>query len=479
MATAGLALPTIAKAIPSAVVSLPVGVPASCISPGAAQGEDMGRSKHLNDSEEVNHITELTRIGKGAYARPRMKKVGEKRELRYDFHFEEMAPGRNSAANEWSAYGVTGGNNAFNTIGRDMRVRYPAYDLVFRLYEGDKEICPGDLVSFRLGLVRDHLPAIWGEWVHDGLRYKVSVMAVPSDERGNAYDLYKIEIQNTTEELFARETQELKASLYKSFQQTFRRTGLYEGYMWFGVEKESESMYGFWGHAPLVWPARAIDPHDPMLTATFRKMERMANQWGAGLYSDAATSSWPYGSVDWAISYILRGEPDKTLAVFCAFTDTAGLTYSWSEFYHSPTNTTMGDQPHGWADAQWLALYRHLFVMENGSTLLLTPATLRRWQQGDKPIKLVSVPTHFGYLDLTVEPRPDGSHLDYQFKLDPKGDQASRTLDKIVVDARTSCGRKIKRVSLNGQSYENFFNEQVLIPQALRNKEYRLQVDIE
>ena len=120
-----------------------------------------------------------------------------------------------------------------------------------------------------------------------------------------------------------------------------------------------------------------------------------------------------------------------------------------------------------------------LFVMEDGSSLLLTLATLRRWQQGGKPVRLVNVPTHFGYLDLSVEPRRDGSHLDYQFKLDPKGDQASRTLDKIVVDARTSCGRKIKRVSLNGQSYENFFNEQVLIPQALRNKEYRLQVDIE
>jgi len=120
-----------------------------------------------------------------------------------------------------------------------------------------------------------------------------------------------------------------------------------------------------------------------------------------------------------------------------------------------------------------------LFVMEDGSSLLLTLATLRRWQQGGKPVRLVNVPTHFGYLDLSVEPRRDGSHLDYQFKLDPKRDQASRTLNEIVVGAHTSCGRKITRVRLNGQPYENFFNEHVLIPQPSRNKEYRLQIDIE
>ena len=114
--------------------------------------------------QQANEIAQLSKIGKGNYVRPRLKKQGEMRELKYDFHFEETAPGRNSASNEWSAYGVTGGNNAFNCMGREMRVRYPAYDLVFRLYEGDKEVSPDDLDSFRLGLVRYNLPAIWGGW---------------------------------------------------------------------------------------------------------------------------------------------------------------------------------------------------------------------------------------------------------------------------------------------------------------------------
>jgi hypothetical protein len=110
-------------------------------------------------------------------------------------------------------------------------------------------------------------------------------------------------------------------------------------------------------------------------------MERMANEWGGGLYSDNADGCWPY------------------------------------------------------------------------SFLLLTPATLRRWQQGSKSIELAGLPTHFGYLDLTIEPRPDGSQLDYRFKLAPKGDQLSRELQKIITNARAPYGRKIARVTLNGQSY--------------------------
>jgi hypothetical protein len=54
-----------------------------------------------------------------------------------------------------------------------------------------------------------------------------------------------------------------------------------------------------------------------------------------------------------------------------------------------------GDQPHFWADAQYVNLFRHLFAMEDGSTLLVTPALFRRWHQGDKPVIARNLPTHF------------------------------------------------------------------------------------
>ena len=80
-------------------------------------------------------------------------------------------------------------------MGRQMWVRYPTFELVFRLYKDDKEVKPDSLNSFRLGLVNNRLPAIWGGWEHEGLLYKVSAMTVPSPEHGS-FDLYKLQIQN-------------------------------------------------------------------------------------------------------------------------------------------------------------------------------------------------------------------------------------------------------------------------------------------
>jgi hypothetical protein len=43
------------------------------------------------------------------------------------------------------------------------------------------------------------------------------------------------------DKLFAGQAAELKASLHKSFAKTFKRTGLYDGHLWFGVEPEALS----------------------------------------------------------------------------------------------------------------------------------------------------------------------------------------------------------------------------------------------
>jgi hypothetical protein len=276
------------------------------------------------------------------------------------------------------------------------------------------------------------------------------------------------------EKTFARECQELRSSLLKSFRQTFKRTGLYQGYIWFGVEPEGEGMYGFWGHTPLLWPTRSIDPLDPMLTGTFRQMERMAHDWGGGMYSDGAGGCWPYIGVDWAISYILRGEPEKTLDYFCAFTDTAGQTLSWGEGYDNARNVAGGDQPHFWADAQWLNLYRHLFVFEDGASLLLTPATPGRWSGAETPTRLERLPTQFGNLDLTIAPQAEAQQIDYRFRLAPQGDQSKRVLERIVVDARTPGGRPLASVTVNGKPWPYVIGQRVVLPRPERNKEYRL-----
>ncbi len=111
----------------------------------------------------------------------------------------------------------------------------------------------------------------------------------------------------------------------------------------------------------------------------------MSNQWGGGMHSEGPGGFWPYIGVDRAVSHILRGEPDRALDYFCAYTDTAGGTLSWGEGYANLI--AGGDQPHFWADAQWVNLFRQLFAFEDGSSLWLTPALFRRWHAGDSRVR--------------------------------------------------------------------------------------------
>ena len=276
--------------------------------------------------------------------------------------------------------------------------------------------------------------------------------------------------------LFTAEGLDLKNSLHRSFQQTFKRTGLYEGHLWFGVEQAGVGMYGFWAHNCLVWPCRCIDPHDPMITATLRHMEWMSDNWGGGMHADAQGEFWPYIGVDRAVSHLLRGEPDRALDYFCAYTDTAGPTFSWGEGYSNVT--AGGDQPHFWADAFWIILYRNLFAFEDGSSLWITPALPRRWHEPGQHVNVSRLATHFGDLDLKIEPRPDGKAIDYTIRIVPRGDQASRPFEKIVLYARVPGGRAIGNVTLDGKDVKEFTRDTVIFASPKRGKEMHVSVQV-
>jgi len=276
------------------------------------------------------------------------------------------------------------------------------------------------------------------------------------------------------ERLFAGQAHALQESLHRSFRATFKRTGLYQGNLWFGVEPEGVGMYGFWAHNCLLWPCRCLDPHDPMLSATWRGMERMSNTWGGGLHSEGEGSYWPYIGVDRAVSYLLRGEPEKALDYFCAFTDTAGGTLSWGEGYSNVI--AAGDQPHFWADGQWINLFRQLFAFEDGSDLWITPASFRRWQAGEQHVRVSKLATHFGDLDLDVRPSGDGTLVEYRITVTPQGDQAARPLEKIVLYPRLAHGRAIRGVTCDGQPLEAFTRDAVVMTRPRRDQTIHVKV---
>jgi hypothetical protein len=122
-------------------------------------------------------------------------------------------------------------------------------------------------------------------------------------------------------------------------------------------------------------------------------------------------------------------------------------------------------------------LFRHLFVMEEGSTLLVTPALFRRWHQGDKPITVRGLPTHFGDVDLKIQPTPKGEQLSYTMKITPRGDQKQRELSRIVLYPRTARGQAIASASINGKRVTAFTDTALVISKPRRDREIRVTVN--
>jgi hypothetical protein len=221
-----------------------------------------------------------------------------------------------------------------------------------------------------------------------------------------------------------------------------------------------------------------------MLTATLRHMEWLSNNWGGGMHSEKWSGGtegqnffWPFIGVDRAISHLVRGDRDRALDYFCAYTDTAGGTLSWGDGYHNLIAN--GDQPQNTADYDWIILFHSLFAFEDGSSLWLTPALFRRWHEPGQHVAVSHLPTHFGDLDLKIEPRSDGSAIDYTIRITPQGDQKSRALERIVLHPRIPGGRAITKVTVDGKELREFTRDTVIYAAPPRDAEIRMSVEMQ
>lgn len=75
----------------------------------------------------------------------------------------------------------------------------------------------------------------------------------------------------------------------------------------------------------------------------------------------------------------------------------------WAEVVWSPPRTPryIGDMPHTWVGAEFVAAIRRMLVRENGATLELLRAVPDAWWEGEG-IRLQKLPTRFGLIDLAA-----------------------------------------------------------------------------
>ena len=153
-----------------------------------------------------------------------------------------------------------------------------------------------------------------------------------------------------------------------------------------------------WGTIAAAYPCGTLDVADPKLTATFETM--WTNRiWDLYRFEDQPDKIWTYITADWAIALLRRGEWQRATTLFAGYRKIASAVFGWWEEYFTPTGIGTGDDPHGWAAANYVLWLRTLVVdeMANGDLALLGGVP-PDWYVVGKPIDIRDLPTERGLL---------------------------------------------------------------------------------
>ena len=187
----------------------------------------------------------------------------------------------------------------------------------------------------------------------------------------------------------------------------------------------------------------ALDPRGPLTTYLLHDHEDnlFLNGWGMAnepVYNQHATA------------YLLRDDVKPAIRAFysmlaCAFShsvlEPVEHRWGWGQYFGPPST-----------DGAWFDLYRHMLIQEqDDDTLLLLPATPRKWLEDGKQIEIRRAPTYFGPLSMTVESRAASgtirANLDMPQRCRPK---------ELLVRLRHPAGKRLAAVKVNGGDWPHF-----------------------
>lgn len=163
-----------------------------------------------------------------------------------------------------------------------------------------------------------------------------------------------------------------------------------------------------WWQAAALYPCEAIASHDPMLDGIFTHFRTMKSQ---GIWPN-----WPYISTDWAQGHLLRDEPDEAESIYLAYIRKATNHRTWCETLDAASHIGDGDQPHGWAAADYVLLLRNMLLAERNGKLSLCQAIPRDWLADGKKLDIQKAPTAFGTVDLTVRSELAKGRIEYRVR---------------------------------------------------------------
>jgi len=179
-----------------------------------------------------------------------------------------------------------------------------------------------------------------------------------------------------------------------------------------------------WGGIAALYPCEVYPPDDPAIVATLKAM------WDWHVedvyrFIDWDNKIWTYITADWAQAYLLSGDREKVTRLFGGYLEHAYPTKSWVEEMFVDTHLGTGDQPHGWAAANYILLLRNMLLLDTDKGLKLLAGVPPEWLE-QSGIRIDRAPTCLGTVSFSAQLL--GKRLELNL------DMAAASDKRIVVD---------------------------------------------
>lgn len=201
------------------------------------------------------------------------------------------------------------------------------------------------------------------------------------------------------------------------------------------------SEFDIWGSMAALYPARVLEPHDPMISRTLELMLGHAQEDSYTYF--VKNKIWTYITADWAMCHLLRDEIDVFQRLFDGYVAHASATNAWIEEFFIDSRIGTGDMPHGWAAAQYVHLHRNALIFEDDDVLHLCWGAREKWVENG--IRVTRAPTHFGSVSFDL--RREGPTLVVDYRLTPGVHQMKCRGIRLHIPR---CASQFTRARING-----------------------------
>lgn len=216
-----------------------------------------------------------------------------------------------------------------------------------------------------------------------------------------------------------------------------------------------------WGALYTLFPTRILEPDDPLVVGTLKKIEQSISPGGqpvhTGWMEDGAWVAITLDNV--AEAHLALGNGDIAIAYLYSTLNHGTPLYTWCEErgQEPQTKKTSGDRQHLWTPLAVVRFLRDSMVMEQSDRLHLGLATARSWLRQGATVGVREAPTHFGNISYQIQSDVDKGVI--RAEITPPAREHPK---EIVLHLRHPLHKKMLHVTVNGVSH-NFEPQNELV----------------